>query len=86
MISNITPEQSRKLDSMLKDGSDTLEKIRSLREGLNESIKELSDELEVKPKDLRNAIKIAHKSNYGEFSEHHDNVEQILHASGRGAV
>lgn len=80
---NLTPEQRRELDAIMKDGSIQLEKIKALREGLNETIKAFAEKIDVKPKHVRNAIKIAHKDNYHEVTEDYDIVETLLHNTGR---
>lgn len=82
---NLSPEQRRKLDSLIKDGSAELEKIKIIREGLNEAIKAVAEELDVKPKHVRNAVKVAHKANYGEFNEDYESVQNLLEQTGRGA-
>lgn len=82
-MQNLTPDQRRELDAIIKDGSQTLEKIRILREGLNETIKAYAEKIDVKPKHVRKAITIEHKSAFGEFSEDHDIVHGLLHNTGR---
>lgn len=82
-MTNLTPEQRRELDMIIKDGSQTMEKIRLLRESLNDTVKAFAEKIDVKPKHVRKAITIEHKSAYGEFNEDHDIVHDLLHNTGR---
>lgn len=80
---NLSPEQRRELDMIIKDCSSQLEKIRILRESMNETIKEFAEKIDVKPKHIRKVVNIDHKANYGEFTEENDIIESLLHDSGR---
>ncbi len=82
-MTNLTPEQRRELDAIIKDGCIQLEKIKALREGLNETIKAFAEKIDVKPKHVRKAVTIAHKDNYHEVSDDNDIVETLLHNTGR---
>lgn len=80
---NLSQEQRRELDTIIKDCSQELEKIRIIREGVNETIKAFSEKIDVKPKHVRKAVNIDHKSNYGEFNEDNEIIESLLHSAGR---
>jgi len=54
-----------------------------LNEGLNDTIKAVAEELQVKPSILKKAVKIAHKSKFGETQQDHEELTTILETVGR---
>lgn len=82
-MQNLTPEQRRELDLIIKDGASQMEKIKIIRESLNDTIKAFAEKIDVKPKHVRRAVSIEHKANYGEFAEDNEIVETLLHNTGR---
>ena len=59
------PEEQAKLKRIVDEGSNVLQEIEDLNAGLKDTVKAVSEELEVKPALINKAIKIAHK---GEWS------------------
>jgi hypothetical protein len=51
--------------------------------GLNDTIKAIAEELEIKPGVLKKAIKLAHKSEFGREQQDHELLEQILVTVGK---
>lgn len=84
-MNHLSPEQLRKLDSVVNDGIATKERIKMERDALNESIKALAEELGVKPKAIRKVITIASKMNFDEEQEEFDTIAHILQQTGRAA-
>ena len=54
------PEQA-KIKQLISEGVTVLQEIEDLNEGLNDTIKAVAEELEVKPSIIKKAIKIAQK-------------------------
>lgn len=78
-----TTDEKRKLTDIINEGMSTLHEIDTLTEGLNETIKAIAEELDVKPGTLKKAIKIAHKARFTQESENHAELENILTTVGR---
>jgi len=51
--------------------------------GLNDTIKAVAEELEVKPAILKKAIKLAHKAEFGKEKQDHETLETILETVGK---
>jgi DNA-binding MarR family transcriptional regulator len=80
MFSN---EQKAKLNQIINEGMAVLTEIEDLNAGLNDTVKAIAEELEVKPAILKKAIKIAQKSKLGETNEDHDTLNDILTTVGK---
>jgi DNA-binding MarR family transcriptional regulator len=77
------PEQKAKLTQIINEGMAVLSEVETLNEGLNETVKAIAEELQVKPSILKRAIKIAHKANFGEAQTDHEELTTILETVGR---
>jgi transposase-like protein len=76
-------EQKAKLNQLVNEGIGILTEIEDLTGGLNDTIKAVAEELDVKPSILKKAIKIAQKSKLGETNAEHDELVTILETVGR---
>jgi len=72
-----------KLTQLFNEGIGVLTEIETLNEGLNDTIKAVAEELEIKPAVLKKAIKIAQKSKFGETNRDHDELVTILETVNR---
>jgi glycyl-tRNA synthetase beta subunit len=59
-----------------------MQEIQDLTEGLNETIKAVAEELEVKPSVIKKAIKIAQKDTWDQVFREFDDLETIVDISG----
>ncbi len=82
-IRNLTGEAKIKLTQLVNEGMRTMHEMDTLREGLNETVKAIAEELEIKPGVLKKAIKIAHKASLTQTSQEHDQLVEILEATGK---
>ena len=76
------PEQA-KIKQIVAEGMTVMQEIQDLQEGLNDTIKAVAEELEIKPGLLKKAIKIAQKSKFGETNADHEELTDILETVGR---
>jgi hypothetical protein len=76
-------EQKLKLTQIINEGIQVLTEIDDLNSGLNDTVKAVAEELEIKPAILKKAIKIAAKSKLGETNRDHDDLNTILETVGR---
>lgn len=72
------PEEKSKLDSLINQGGVVLREIDDLQSSLNDTIKAVAQELQIKPSVIKKAIKIAHKGDWQNYNEQWEEVEAIL--------
>jgi transposase-like protein len=80
MFSN---EQKAKLTQIMNEGIAVLQEIEDLSAGLNDTIKAIAEEMEIKPATLKKAIKIAQKSKLTDTNAEHDELNTILETVGK---
>ena len=78
-----TGEQKLKLTQIINEGMQVMHEIETLTGGLNDTIKAVAEELEIKPAGLKKAIKIAHKAEFGKAQQDHELLETILTTVGK---
>jgi hypothetical protein len=78
-----TAEQTKKLNQIINEGIAVTTEIETLTGGLNDTVKAIAEELEIKPNILKKAIKLAHKSEFGREQQDHELLEQILTQVGK---
>jgi hypothetical protein len=76
-------EQKLKLMQIITEGMQVTHEIETLTGGLNDTIKAVAEELEIKPGVLKKAIKIAHKAEFGKAKQDHELLETILETVGK---
>jgi hypothetical protein len=76
-------EQTKKLNQIINEGIQVTTEIETLTGGLNDTIKAVAEELEIKPGVLKKAIKLAHKSEFGREQQDHELLETILTTVGK---
>ena len=76
-------DQKLKLIQIVNEGMHVLHEIDTLNGGLNDTIKAISEELEIKASTLKKAIKIAHKASLGQTNKDHDELNTILETVGK---
>lgn len=75
------PEKT-KIKQIVAEGCTVMQEIQDLTEGLNETIKAVAEELEVKPSVIRKAIRIALKDQWDQVYREFDDLESIVDISG----
>lgn len=76
-------DQKIKLTQLINEGMQVMNEIETLTEGLNDTVKAVAEELEVKPALLKKAIRIAHKAKLTETNRDHDDLNTILETVGK---
>ena len=76
-------EAKVKLTQLVNEGMSVLQEIETLNEGLNDTVKAIAEELEVKPSVLKKAIRIAHKQRLNETNEENEELNTILETVGK---
>jgi hypothetical protein len=80
---NFNVEQTKKLTQIINEGCQVMHEIETLTGGLNDTVKAIAEELDIKPNILKKAIKLAHKSEFGREQQDHELLEQILVTVGK---
>lgn len=73
-----TSEEKAKLEHLFRDAGTALNEIDALNEGLNDTIKNIAEELQVKPGVLKKAVKTAHKGDFQNHADDHEMLETLL--------
>jgi hypothetical protein len=68
---------------MVNEGMATMHEIDTLNSGLNDTIKAIGEELEVKPSVLKKAIRLAHKAALTQSNKDHEELNTILESVGK---
>lgn len=76
-------EQKIKLTQLINEGMQVLHEIDTLQGGLNDTIKAVAEELNVKTNVLKKAIKVAHKAEFGKTQKEQELLETILTTVGK---
>jgi hypothetical protein len=76
-------EAKVKLTQIINEGMSVLQEVETLNEGLNDTIKAIAEELEIKPSILKKAIKVAHKQRLNETNEENEELNTILETVGK---
>lgn len=76
-------EQKLKLTQIINEGIQVMTEIEDLNAGLNDTVKAVAEELEIKPSILKKAIRIAAKSKLGETNKDNAELNDILETVGR---
>ena len=77
-----TAEQA-KLTQIINEGMQVTMEIETLTGGLNDTVKAVAEELDIKPNILKKAIKLALKSEFGREQQDHELLETILTTVGK---
>jgi hypothetical protein len=83
MSITIGPEQKQKLMTLIQEGSKVLQEVDDLKGGLNDTVKAIASELDIKPTLLSKAVRIAYKQSFQEELHDFEELEAILDAVGK---
>lgn len=76
-------EQKAKLTQIINEGIQVMTEIDDLNAGLNDTVKAVAEELEIKPAILKRAIRVAAKSQLGQTNRDNQDLNTILETVGR---
>ena len=82
-VRNFNDAEKQKLIQIISQGSQVLGEVEDLKGGLKDTVKAISEELELKPGMLNKAITVAHKDNYKSVADDMDLLDSILAAVGK---
>ena len=76
-------DQKIKLTQIINEGMQVMHEIDTLQGGLNDTIKAVAEELEVKPSVLKKAIRVAHKASLTQTNQENEELNTILETVGK---
>jgi len=76
-------EQKIKLTHIINEGMHVMHEVDTLNEGLNDTIKAVAEELNIKSSVLKKAIKTAHKASLTQSKKEQALLETILETVGK---
>lgn len=71
-----------RLVQLINEGTQVMREIEDLRGGLNDTVKALAAEFEVKPSVLKKAIRVAYRAEWDREELDHAQLDNILTATG----
>ena len=78
-----TGEEKAKLTQLINEGLTVLQEVDDLNEGLNDTVKAIAEEMQIKPSVLKKAVKTAYKADFAKHSEDLAELETILATVGK---
>ena len=82
-IRTFGPNEIAKLKQLMNEGIQVTGEVEALREGLKDTVKAISEEMDMKPATLNKAIRIAYKNEFAQEQDSFSAVEEVLQAVGR---
>lgn len=76
-------EEKAKLKHLMTEGLSVKSEIETLNGGLNDTIKAIAEEMDIKPSVLKKAINTAYKSSFQQATSDFELLENILESVGR---
>ena len=76
-------EEKAKLTQLVNEGLTVMQEVDDLNEGLNDTIKAIAEEMQVKATVLKKAVRTAYKSDFQKHSDDHEQLETILATVGK---
>ena len=83
MSRTFNAEATVKLKQLINEGISVLQEVETLNEGLNDTVKAIAEELEIKPSILKKAIKVAYKQTLNNTNEENEELNTILETVGK---
>jgi hypothetical protein len=80
-MAKLSPENIARLRQLVKDGVDVLVEIEDLKLGLSETVKAVAEELECKPSQINDLIKIHKKGSMEDKREAWEELEDLYKSS-----
>jgi len=72
-----------KLTQLVNEGIQVMTEVQTLNEGLNDTIKAVAEELDIKPSVLKKAVRLAFKSGLTDENQQNEDLNTILETVGR---
>lgn len=81
-IRHYSEDDKARLRQLVNEGIAVKQEIETLSEGLNDTIKAIAEEMEIKPGMLKRVINVAYKRNLGDARAEFEELEDIITTLG----
>ena len=81
-IRHYSADDKARLKQLVTEGIAVKQEIETLNDGLNDTIKSIAEEMEIKPSMIKKVIAVAHKRNLQDEREKFEELEDILTTLG----
>jgi transposase-like protein len=81
-IRHYSADDKARLKQLVNDGMAVKQEIDTLNDGLNDTIKAIAEEMEIKPGMLKRVINVAYKRNLGDARAEFEELEDIITTLG----
>ena len=82
-VRSFNSNEIAKLKQLMNEGIQVTGEVEALREGLKDTVKAISEEMDMKPAVLNKAIRIAYKNEFAQVQDSFSADEEVLQAVGR---
>ena len=79
----LTGDAKIKLTALVNEGISVMHEIDTLQGGLNDTIKAIGEELEIKPSILKKAVRTAFKASLTQSNQDHQLLNEVLEVVGK---
>ena len=76
------PEEKTKLERLVREGVTVMQEVEDLQAGLKDTVKAVSEELNIKPSLINKAIKIAKNRDWETHADAHEDLETLIATLG----
>lgn len=76
------PEEKAKLERLIREAISVMQEVEDLQGGLKDTIKAVSEELNVKPSLINKAIKVAKNRDWSKHQDEFEDLETIVAITG----
>ena len=76
-------EEKAKLTQLVNEGLTVMQEVDDLNDGLNDTIKAIAEEMQIKPTVLKKALRTAYKADFEKHSDEYSELENILATVGK---
>jgi hypothetical protein len=83
-MAKLSPENIQRLKQLINEGVAVLQECEDLKAGLSDTVKNMAEELEVKPAILNRLIKDIQKNRTADRRDDHETLEELYKAAGLG--
>lgn len=83
-LGSLSPDDKKKLDNAMSVGLRVLQDVEDQNSSLKDLVKNVSEELGIKPASLMKAIKLTYKAKFADEKDAFSTVEDIVDLTGHG--
>ena len=81
-IRHYSQDDIARLRELMREGCTVYREVEDLQGGLNDTIKSIAEEMNIRPAVLKKAVRTAYKNNLGEERSKFEELEDILQTLG----